>query len=367
MSRLRELAISGDDEGLFAFIDERHEAEPGNGYWLQQAVRLGAARDLSWLEQRLARAGGVPDPVLDALKADTALLLGDHGLAARRYRSALRVFTPPVWRARLGESLFRAGQSDEALDHWQAALAQRPWQVHLLLRYDDARRGRHLPAALPTGRGVILLYSWNKAEPLNATLASLHASESGEADVIALDNGSSDDTPAMLAGWEQRLGRRMEVVRLPCNIGAPAARNWLLSLPRIRDYDWIVFLDDDILLPPDWLRYFGAAMRAHPGCGVFGCRAADQDRPHLIQCADFHLTPGDSPDKKPGSLPDFVRRFSVSTLHLHAAQDFGQFTYMRPCLRFRHRLLPSFPPRLPAGDRPVRSALFSQPVRRFRA
>jgi len=245
--------------------------------------------------------------------------------------AALRALPLPGWRARLGESLFRAGQTDEALIHWQAALEQRPWQVHLFLRCDDLRRGRHLPAALPAGRGVILLYSWNKAELLDATLSSLHASETGGADVIVLDNGSSDDTPTMLTGWEQRFAPRLIVVCLPCNIGAPAARNWLLSLPRVRDYDWIVFLDDDITLPSDWLRYFGAAMLAYPEHGVFGCRVVDHDRRHMIQCADFHLVPGDSPEKKPGGLPDFVQRFSIATLHIHAAQDFGQFTYMRPC------------------------------------
>ena len=52
----------------------------------------------------------------------------------------------------------------------------------------------------------------------------------------------------------------------------------------------------------------------------------------MIQCADFHLLPGDSLDKKPISLPDFVQRFSLSTLHIQAAQDFGHFTYMRPCV-----------------------------------
>jgi len=269
---------------------------------------------------------------LDVLKADAALLRGEHSLAARYYLAALRVLPLPGWRARLGESLWRAGQTDEAVHHWQAALSQRPWQVHLFLRCDDLRRGRHLPAALPAGRGVILLYSWNKAELLHATLSSLHASETGGADVLVLDNGSRDETPAMLEGWEQRCAPRLSVVRLPCNIGAPAARNWLLSLPQIQEYDWLVFLDDDIVLPPDWLRYFGAAMLAYPERNVFGCRVVDRDRPHMIQCADFHLTPGDDPDKKSAYLPDFVQRFSIATLHIHAAQDFGQFTYLRPCV-----------------------------------
>jgi glycosyltransferase involved in cell wall biosynthesis len=331
LSRLRDLARAHDDDGLLAYIGERHEADPGNAYWLQQAVILGSARNLPWLEQRLARAPGVPGPLLDALKADAALLRGEHGLAVRHYAAALRALPLPGWRARLGESLFRAGQTDEALRHWQEALAQRPWQVHLCLRCDDVRRGRHLPAEIPGGRGVILLYSWNKADLLHATLSSLAASETGGAEIIVLDNGSSDHTPTLLAGWEERLAPRLGVERLPCNIGAPAARNWLLSLPRIRDYDWIVFLDDDIALPPDWLRYFGAALRAYPEHGVFGCRVVDHDRRHMIQSVDFHLCPGDSPDKKPGGLTDFVQRFSFASMHLHAAQDFGQFTYLRPC------------------------------------
>ena len=331
ISRLRHLAFTHDDNGLIAYMNERHDAEPDNAYWLQQAVRLGAARDLPWLQQRLARAADVPAPILDVLKADAALLRGEHSLAARHYLAALRMLPLPGWRARLGESLWRAGQTDEALHHWQAALAQRPWQVHLFLRCDDLRRGRHLPAALPAGRGVILLYSWNKAELLHATLSSLQASETGGADILVLDNGSSDETPAMLAGWKQRYAPRLSVVSLPCNIGAPAARNWLVSLPQIQKYDWLVFLDDDIALPPDWLRYFGAAMLAYPERDVFGCRVVDHDRPHMIQCADFHLVPGDDPDKKPAGLPDFVQRFSIATLHLHAAQDFGQFTYLRPC------------------------------------
>ena len=188
LSRLRSLALAHDDAGLIAYIDECREAAPGNAYWLQQAVRLGSARDLPWLEQRLARASAVPDPILAALKADAALLRGEHSLAVRHYMAALRALPLAGWRARLGESLFRAGQTDEALRHWEAALAQRPWQVHFFLRCDDVRRGRHLPAALPDGRGVILLYSWNKAELLNATLSSLHASDIGGADVIVLDN-----------------------------------------------------------------------------------------------------------------------------------------------------------------------------------
>lgn len=331
LGHLRSLARTHDDRGMLDAVAAGCRREPGNGYRVQQAVRLGSARDLAWLEERLAEARDVPAPVLDVLKADAALLRGDLARAVRHFMAALRVLPLPAWRIRLGESLLRAGQTDEALHHWDAALAARPWLTHLFLRRDDLRRGLHLPGNLPPGRGVILLYSWNKAALLNTTLASLHASDIGEDEIIALDNGSTDGTPELLDIWTERFGPRFSVVRLPCNIGAPAARNWLLSLPPTQSCDRIVFLDDDINLPADWLRRFGAAMAAYPGHGVFGCRVVDHDRPHMIQCADLHLTPGDDPNAQGEAVSGYEQRFAVSTLHIDAAEDFGQFSYTRPC------------------------------------
>ncbi len=331
LGELQQLAAARDDEGLLDFIAQRCRNEPGNGYWLQQAVRLGSAHDLPWLEERLAEARDLPQPVLDLLKGDAALLRGELPLSLRHHMAAVRALPLPARRMRLGECFFRAGKTDEALHHWEAALAVRPWHVQLFLRCDDLRRGRHLPGELPPGRNIILLYSWNKADLLDAVLASLAVSEIGGADIMALDNGSTDHTPDMLAAWEQRFAPRLSTLRLPCNIGAPAARNWLLSQPWVREYDHIVFLDDDIALPPDWLRVFGAALAAYPENGVFGCRVVDHDRPHMIQCAEFHLTPGDAPDGRPEAPERYAQRFAVSTLHIQAAQDYGQFSYMRPC------------------------------------
>jgi glycosyltransferase involved in cell wall biosynthesis len=328
---LRAFVAARDDEGLAAYIRERCAAEPDNSWWVQQAVRFGQARDLGLIEECLARAV-LPVPVREMLLADAALLAGDHASAVRRYTASLRVLPLPGRRARLGESLLRAGQEDEALRHLEAASAVWPWHTEFFLRCDDLRRGRHkAAAALSSARRVILLYTWNKAALLDATLASLHASEIGDAEIIVLDNGSSDETPALLQTWTERFGPRFGSLRLPCNIGAPAARNWLLCLPQLRNFEQIVFLDDDILLPPDWLRFFETALAAYPNHGVFGCRVVERDRPHLIQCADFHLAPGDDPNKRPGPLPDYVQRFAVSVLHIQAAQDFGRFSYLRPC------------------------------------
>jgi GT2 family glycosyltransferase len=123
----------------------------------------------------------------------------------------------------------------------------------------------------------------------------------------------------------------MLLVTLPCNVGAPPARNWLLSLPETRACDWVAFLDDDAVVPPAWLRYFGQAMRVFPSGAVYGCRVVDHANPLSMQSTDLHLEAG-GPTGGPGSLePAHERRFSVSDLH-YQVQDFGQFCYMRPCV-----------------------------------
>ena len=49
---------------------------------------------------------------------------------------------------------------------------------------------------------------------------------------------------------------------------APAARNWLMHLPEVREACWAAYIDDDIHLPPDWLPRLGAAAARYPEAGA---------------------------------------------------------------------------------------------------
>ncbi|HWR02434.1 MAG TPA: glycosyltransferase family 2 protein, partial [Humidesulfovibrio sp.] len=113
-------------------------------------------------------------------------------------------------------------------------------------------------------------------------------------------------------------------VRLPVNIGAPAARNWLLSLPEVRSREYLVFLDDDVSLPADWLGRLGAAAALYPEASVWGCRVVDEANPLVLQSVDYvPLAP------RPQRAPDQL--LALPTLHL-GQPDFGQFCYLRPCV-----------------------------------
>ncbi len=162
------------------------------------------------------------------------------------------------------------------------------WHPNLTLITHDLL---HPLPPLPAGHAppAILLYSWNKCEALRATLASLRASGTGAAPVFVLDNGSTDGTAEMLQSMKDAWGTEFTLVSLSANVGAPAARNWLLSLPDVRAHAYAAFLDDDVILPQDWLQQLMRVAAAKPRAGSVGCAVTDHIPPFGIQAADFHL------------------------------------------------------------------------------
>jgi GT2 family glycosyltransferase len=243
----------------------------------------------------------------------------------------------------IGRLAALAGDREAAALAWEPLARAMPWNVNLALLLHDAR---HLtgtgiepgagassgvgtdPGPLPPARTAVLTYCWNKAELVAQTLESIFASNIGENPVFVLDNGSTDRTPDALRAARDRFGPdRLTVVTLPVNVGAPGARNWLLSVPEVRSCRYAAFLDDDVILPRDWLPRLLQAAERHPECGTVGCSIRDHELPHRLQSADYHLLPrlpGEA-GEEPGER---LRLFSNCT----GALDTGLFAYERPCL-----------------------------------
>lgn len=181
---------------------------------------------------------------------------------------------------------------------------------------------------------AILLYSWNKADVLAQTLHSLRRTEVEDAEIFVLNNGSTDDTALLLHSVAAQWGQRFHRVNLPVNIGAPAARNWLLSLPEVQEHEAVVFLDDDLLLDKGWLHGLCAAARAYPQADTVGCRINGHLAPHPIQCADFFMLPPELGDK---SFVDLEEQIFLHCAAMGLAGNAGSVhsllsTYTRPCL-----------------------------------
>lgn len=316
----------GAGEQCRELLPARMAQEPKNLFW--KSLAWGHAwQRADWELSELALLPESWPRVLAPLRLQASAL---HLLAQGEAKEALAAldgvgaFYPGGSPGLRAECLLRLGRADEAMSVLAAAVAHSPLHTSELLRLGDLVSGASREVRPVPGTAAVLLYTWNKARELDETLASLAASDIRNTRIWVLDNGSSDGTPGVLADWSQRLGECFTTLRLPVNIGAPAARNWLLSLPEARSHEYLVFLDDDVSLPRDWLGRLGAAATLFPEASVWGCRVVDEVNPLVLQSVDY-VPHAPRPQRDQSLL------LSLPTIHLGQA-DFGQFDYMRPCV-----------------------------------
>jgi glycosyltransferase involved in cell wall biosynthesis len=113
----------------------------------------------------------------------------------------------------------------------------------------------------------VIVPTRNRCGMLSCTLQSVFAQELRDIEVIVVDDASSDDTPALLAGIDDE---RLHVLRLQGPEGVATARNTGIQAARGR---WIAFIDDDDLWAPDKLSLQLAALAISPGAH-WSCVAA---------------------------------------------------------------------------------------------
>ena len=345
--------LAAMDEAAMLTLLKRMLPDPKHGgFWLAQGLR--------WCRQR-PEAGETCRRLLDmADKADKAApeaLAQDKGQLWRRLwaqwaqlhlspAEALVACTTDMPAFGLWQNLGRAhalaalGRQEEARSLVRNVWEFCPSHPNLILTLYDLENPLPVPPSTEHAPPPPLaLYSWNKADVLRQTLLSLRDTEGVHAPVFVLDNGSTDGTADMLRTlgdtWpvaegtsEDSAGPGLRVLSLPVNIGAPAARNWLLSLPEIRRHGSVIFLDDDLLLEPGWLHSLRAAAHAHPQAAVLGCRIVDHTPPQRTQCADFFLLPQEQGTRSFLDLQEHI------FLHCDSmgSSDSLLTAYTRPCL-----------------------------------
>lgn len=115
---------------------------------------------------------------------------------------------------------------------------------------------------------TVVFSTRNRAPTLRAVLQRLEATrtEGFAWRIVVADNGSSDETPAVLREAGGRLPLEWLRVEQP---GKNRALN--AALPRVRGR-LVVFTDDDVLVSPGWLEALRAAAVRWPDRTVFGGR-----------------------------------------------------------------------------------------------
>jgi glycosyltransferase involved in cell wall biosynthesis len=115
----------------------------------------------------------------------------------------------------------------------------------------------------------VALCTHNHAPRLVRTLADLRGLRAPEApwELLVIENGSTDDTPRVLAGHVWPDGWNVRVVREE-KLGLSNARNRAIREAR---GEYLIFIDDDETPDPEWLRAYEALIRAHDP-DAFGSR-----------------------------------------------------------------------------------------------
>lgn len=110
----------------------------------------------------------------------------------------------------------------------------------------------------------VIVPSYNRAGFIAATLDSVLAQTYAHVEIVVADDGSTDETRAVVAPYVARDGARVRYVQ-QANAGLPAARNLGLRYAR---GEFVALLDSDDLFEPWKLEAQLAVFRRHPTVGL---------------------------------------------------------------------------------------------------
>jgi GT2 family glycosyltransferase len=111
----------------------------------------------------------------------------------------------------------------------------------------------------------VIIPTHNRSEALGMTLSRLRRQRVSEAwDVIVVNNRCTDDTDDLVRRQPFPVPLRLMHEETP---GAAAARNAGVAAAR---GDYLLFIDNDILVGPDFVQRHLDALTAHPGCWIVG-------------------------------------------------------------------------------------------------
>ncbi len=111
---------------------------------------------------------------------------------------------------------------------------------------------------------AVVIVNWNSGDDLRKCLSHLQTQTRLPEEIIVVDNSSSDQS---LAGIEENFSK-VRLIRLDQNTGFAHANN--LAVGKVKDCDWIAFLNPDAFAAPDWLENLLRAAESNPNFSFFG-------------------------------------------------------------------------------------------------
>ncbi|MFH0944090.1 MAG: glycosyltransferase [Planctomycetota bacterium] len=158
------------------------------------------------------------------------------------------------------------------------------WRIGESMRYRE-------PGDWPPTVDVVMV-TWNNLAVLKRCMNSL-AKTSYPAEKVRVhitDNGSRDGTLEYLKCLQEEGVFPFKLVLhcLPVNTGCPIGFNWSIAHGQA---ELVARLDDDVIVPPEWLDSLVQTFRRRPFAGVVGPKILNDTAHNDIQCAGFRMYP----------------------------------------------------------------------------
>jgi GT2 family glycosyltransferase len=223
---------------------------------------------------------------LQNIAGDRPLVLGELGLDSRRHGQATQARTLD-WQIR---TTFAAGCAGAFVfawtDEWhRGGHDVEDWDFGLVRRDGRAKKAleavRKAFADVPLAKGddwpliSVVVCSYNGSRTIRECLDGLLRLEYPNYEVIVVDDGSTDATPAIVREYGFRL------VSMPGNQGLSSARNagWQAASGSI-----VAYIDDDAWPDPHWLGYLAVTFQNTPHLGVGGPNIPPPDDDLVARC-----------------------------------------------------------------------------------
>jgi GT2 family glycosyltransferase len=129
-------------------------------------------------------------------------------------------------------------------------------------------------------RVSVVIPNWNGSRWLRPCLAALAAQQYRDFEVVIVDNGSTDGSPALVESLRaEHPDLTVQLVALTQNIGFAAGTNAGI---RFSDSELVAALNNDTVADPGWLGALVDALDARPGAGFVASTMLSLSEPHVI-------------------------------------------------------------------------------------
>ncbi len=111
----------------------------------------------------------------------------------------------------------------------------------------------------------IIIVSLNGEKVLPKCINAIYKTDHNDYEVILVDNGSKDNTSEIV----RNLQKDVKIIRSEINLGFAGGNN--LGIKAAKG-NWIILLNDDTEVHPNWLKALEEASAGFPEAGILGCK-----------------------------------------------------------------------------------------------